>query len=239
MPRPSTPRLSPDRIRAAALRILDEEGLAALSMRRLAEALGVRAASLYNHVRTKEALLNEVANAIVAEVDPRVLDADDWRDAVLGWARAYRAALAAHPNIVPFLAREPLDREASLRLADAVHGTLVRAGWPPRQATMIGAAVRYLVLGAALGSFAGGFVDDEGVYAERFPNLGQAHRLRAHADEIDRDSFELALRALVDGLAARHPSSPDARAEGSTARAGSDGEPRSAATGEPGRTPPS
>ncbi|SHF28513.1 TetR/AcrR family transcriptional regulator [Streptoalloteichus hindustanus] len=205
MPRPSTPRLSPDLIRAAALRIIDAEGLAALSMRRLAEALGVRAASLYNHVRTKEALLDDVANAIVAGVEPPDPDTDDWRAAVLGWARSYRAALAAHPHIVPFLAGEPLEREASLRLADAVHGVLVGAGWPPRQATMIGAAVRYLVLGAALGSFAGGFVDDADVYAERFPNLGQAHRLRAHADEIDRDSFELALGALVDGLAARHP----------------------------------
>ncbi|WP_189056502.1 TetR/AcrR family transcriptional regulator [Longimycelium tulufanense] len=205
MPRPSTPRLSPEHIRRAALEIIDGEGLAALSMRRLATALGVRAASLYNHVPSKEKLLDEVANDIVAGVDAAALEAADWREAVVAWARSYRAALAAHPNIVPFLAREPVEREASLRLADAVHGRLVGAGWPPRQATMIGAAVRYLVLGAALGSFARGFVDDAGVYAERFPNLRQAHLLRAHADEIDHASFELALRALVDGFAAHHP----------------------------------
>ena len=55
-----------------------------------------------------------------------------------------------------------------------------------------------------MGSFAGGFVDDAEVYEDRFPHLRGAHLLREHAAEIDDDSFELALRALVDGLRAQH-----------------------------------
>jgi AcrR family transcriptional regulator len=199
VPRPTTPLLSGERIRAAALAIIDADGLAGLSMRRLATELGVRAASLYGHVATKDDLLHAVANGIMEEVDVSAFS-QDWRTGLLTWARSYRAALAAHPNIVPFLAYGPARREASLRRADAVHGGLVGAGWPPRYATMIGASTKYLVVGAAMSSFSGGFSDDVQVYVDRYPNLHQAHRLRQHAEEIDRDSFELALSAFVVGL---------------------------------------
>ncbi|HEY2043952.1 MAG TPA: hypothetical protein VGH11_14835, partial [Jatrophihabitans sp.] len=83
-------------------------------------------------------------------------------------------------------------------------GGLVAAGWPPRHATMIGAATKYIVVGAAMTSFSGGFVDDVQVYLDRYPNLAEAHRLRRHAAEIDVDSFELALGSFLDGLAARY-----------------------------------
>ena len=66
---------------------------------------------------------------------------------------------------------------------------------------MIGASVKYLVVGAAATSFARGFVDDIQVYLDRYPNLVQAHRLREHAEQIDGESFEFALTALVSGLA--------------------------------------
>lgn len=202
MGRPKSPLLTSERIRTSALEIIDGEGLEALSMRRLADALGVRAASLYNHVATKEALLHELADGVMSTVDTSGF-AEHWTTGLERWARSYRAALAAHPNLVPFMASGPARRETALSRADAVHGGLTSAGWPPRYATMIGASTKYLVVGSAMGSFAGGFVDDAEVYDERFPHLGQAHRLREHAAEIDADSFELALRALVDGLRAQ------------------------------------
>ena len=202
MGRPKSPLLTSERIRTSALDIIDGEGLEALSMRRLADALGVRAASLYNHVATKEALLHELADGVMSTVDTSGF-AEHWTTGLERWARSYRAALAAHPNLVPFMASGPARREIALSRADAVHGGLTSAGWPPRYATMIGASTKYLVVGSAMGSFAGGFVDDAEVYDERFPHLGQAHRLREHAAEIDADSFELALRALVDGLRAQ------------------------------------
>ncbi|MDR7300480.1 TetR/AcrR family transcriptional regulator [Haloactinomyces albus] len=199
MPRPSSPLLSPDRIHRSALEIIDAHGLEALSMRRLAEHLGVRAASLYNHVSTKEELLHEISNAVMDQVDISGFD-HDWATGLVTWARSYRAALAAHPNLVPFIAYGPARREAALRRADAVHGGLTRAGWPQRYATMIGASTKYLVVGGAMGSFSQGFVDEAELYGERFPNLTQAHLLRQYASEIDNDSFELALAALVEGL---------------------------------------
>jgi AcrR family transcriptional regulator len=206
MPRPTTPLLSQAGIRASALDIIDRDGLDGLSMRKLAASLGVSAPALYFHYLTKEQLLDDVASEIMEKVDVSAFSLG-WREGLLTWARSYRAALAEHPNIVPFLARGPGQRDASLRRADTIHGGLVAAGWPPRDATMIGASTKYLVLGAAMGSFSRGFVDDVQVYLDRYPSLGDAHRLREHADTVDRDSFEFALTMFVDGLAARlgHP----------------------------------
>jgi AcrR family transcriptional regulator len=210
VPRPTTPRLSPERIRRVGLEIIDTDGLDALSMRRLADRLGVRAASLYNHVSTKEDLLHEIADSVTADVDVTGFEVD-WPTGLRTWARSYRAALIAHPNLVPFLAYDPARREGALRTADAVHGGLTGAGWPQRYATMIGASTKYLVVGSAMGSFSGGFPDDEALYDERFPHLNKAHLLREHAAEIDADSFELALAALIDGLQKQYRELSDER----------------------------
>ncbi|MEB3372276.1 TetR/AcrR family transcriptional regulator [Saccharopolyspora mangrovi] len=203
MPRPSTPRLSPDRIRRTGLEIIDAEGLEALSMRRLAERLDVRAASLYNHVATKEDLLHEIADEVMREVDVSGF-AQDWITGLRTWARSYRAALAGHPNLVPFIAYGPARRDAALRAADAVHGGLTSAGWPQRYATMIGASTKYLVVGSAMGSFSHGFPADAALYTNRYPHLSRAHLLHQKAAEIDTASFELALTALIDGLKVQH-----------------------------------
>lgn len=204
MARPRTPLLNRELIRDTALEMLDAHGTAGLSMRRLAERLGVQAASLYTHYPTKDDLLDAVADLVVAEVDTSGF-ARDWRHGLLTWARSYRAALAAHPGAVPLVATGAGRREGFLAMADAVHGGLVGAGWSPRRATMIAGAVKYFVIGAASTPFAGGFSDDVQVYLDRYPNLAQAHRLRAHAEQIDRESFELGLAALVDGLGEQAP----------------------------------
>jgi AcrR family transcriptional regulator len=200
MPRPRTPLLSRGLIRDTALAIIDEHGLPALSMRRLAEALGVQAASLYSHYPTKDDVLDAVTNLVVGDVDTSGFADGDWRTGLTTWARSYRSALAAHPHVVPLVASGAGRREAFLAMADAVHGGLVGAGWPPRSATTIAGAVKYLVIGAASTPFASGFADDVQVYLDRYPNLTQAHRLAADAERIDHDSFELGLAALVEGL---------------------------------------
>ena len=197
--RPRTPLLSQDRIRDAALSLIDTDGLAALSMRRLAQELGVQAASLYSHFATKDAVLDAVANLLVLEVDTGGFD-DGWRPGLLRWARSYRAALAAHPNAVPLIASGTQRRDEFLAMANAVHGGLVAAGWPARRATEISGAIKYLVIGAASTPFASGFADDVQVYLDRYPHLTQAHRLRADARRIDEESFELGLQSLVRGL---------------------------------------
>ncbi|MQY25612.1 TetR/AcrR family transcriptional regulator [Nocardia aurantia] len=212
MARPRVPLLSRERIRDAALELIDRDGLPELSMRKLATELGVSAASLYGHYPNKDDLLGDIARDVIERVDTSAFETTPWQQGLTAWARSYWSALVAHPNFVPYLATGPGRSDAGLRMADAVHGGLVRAGWPPRDATMIGASTRYLVLGSTIGSFSRGFDDDVQVYRDRYPHLEQAHLLRAKADEIDTQSFELALQAFVDGLQVRYTAIQDRRA---------------------------
>jgi len=204
MARPRQALLSRERIVATATAIVDAEGLPALSIRRLADELGVRGPSLYNHFATKDDILDAVADAITEQVDTSFFEHLDWRLALRRWGRSYRDALAAHPNIVPHLAQGPGRRPAALAMADAVYGGLISAGWPPARATHIGALMRYLVAGSALGSFARGFVEDPRLYADRYPHLNQAHLLADHQKSVDEGAFSLGLDALVNGLAAEY-----------------------------------
>jgi AcrR family transcriptional regulator len=200
MVRPRQPMLSRQRIVKAAIAIIDADGLDALSTRRLAKELAVQAPSLYNHFDTKDGILEAVGDAIIAKVDISMFGKYAWPVALTMWARAYRAAFAAHPNMIQALARGPARRPSALRLADAVYGALVDAGWPPSYATRIGATMRYFVAGSALSSFALGFVDDPTLYAGLYPHLSDAHRLRQHRRQVDDGAFELGLGALVHGL---------------------------------------
>ncbi|WP_329458571.1 TetR/AcrR family transcriptional regulator [Streptomyces sp. NBC_01497] len=205
MARPRKPLLSRERIVATASALLDAEGLEAVSTRRLAAELGVSGPSLYNHFRTKDEILEAVADTVSAQVDLSMFeehDSRDWRTALRDWAFSYRAALADHPHLVPVLAHGPGRRPAGLRMADAVFGAMVRAGWPPAQATRIGALMRYFVTGSALSSFARGFVEDRDAYDPAdYPHLGQAHLLAEHQRQVDEGAFQTGLRALIDGLA--------------------------------------
>jgi AcrR family transcriptional regulator len=200
MARPRQALLSRQRIVETASMLVDAEGLEALSTRRLAAELGVQGPSLYNHFATKDDILDAVADAITAEVDISYFPAVPWPEALRRWAHLYRAALASHPNIVPFLAQGPRRRPATLAMADAVYGCLVAAGWPPASATHVGAAMRYFIVGSALGSFALGYVEDPELYANAYPHLGQAHRLADHRAQVDEGAFTLGLDALIHGL---------------------------------------
>ncbi|HEX5993570.1 MAG TPA: TetR/AcrR family transcriptional regulator C-terminal domain-containing protein [Jiangellales bacterium] len=200
MARPPRRLLSREQIVAAAMELIDADGLAEFTTRKLAATLGVRGPSLYNYFATKGEIVDAVANQVTSAVDISMLGRVPWGEALRDWARSFRAALLDHPNIVPYLAQGPGRRPAALAMADAVFGALVDAGWPPARATRIGALMRYFVTGSALGSFALGFPADPELYADRYPHLGQAHLLTEHQHQVDDGAFELGLSALLDGL---------------------------------------
>jgi AcrR family transcriptional regulator len=191
--------LTRERIVEAAAALADAEGLAAVSVRRLAAELGVRGPSLYNHFATKTEILDAVADAVVSQIDVSFFATHDWREALRLWAQSYHAALSAHPNVVPLLAHGPGRRPAALAMADAVYGALLDAGWPEARATHIGALMRYLVTGSALGSFALGFAGDPELY-ELYPHLHRAHLLAGHQRSVDEGAFTLGLDMLIAGL---------------------------------------
>jgi AcrR family transcriptional regulator len=99
---------------AAALQIIDRDGVDALSMRRLARALDRDPMILYRHAANKAALLDGVAETVLAQlkVDP----ADpDWAAQLRAVARDYRRLALAHPNVVPLLVTRPLATPLGLR----------------------------------------------------------------------------------------------------------------------------
>mgnify|MGYP002143534774 CR=1 FL=1 len=87
MGRPRVPLLSRDRIRDAALALIDSDGLAGLSMRKLAAELGVQAASLYKHYATKDGVLDDIVHTVISGVDTSAFErGDDWPSALAAWA---------------------------------------------------------------------------------------------------------------------------------------------------------
>lgn len=105
--------LTRDELLDAALAIVDSEGLAALTMRRLAAAVGVEAMSLYYHVPHKEALLDGVVERMRSEMRLPETAPDDWADALEAVFVEYRRVLAAHPNMLPLAARRTAGTGAS------------------------------------------------------------------------------------------------------------------------------
>lgn len=192
----AAPPLTRDRIVAAALDLIDRDGLGAVTMRRIADELGVQAPSLYNHMRSKEALLDAVAAAVMEQVDASAFERLGWRAALEAWAWSYYEALVAHPNLVPHLAVAFGRTDAALVRADQVYAGLLRAGWTPSRATRIAAAVRYAVYGAALGSFAAGFPAE----AARFPHLHEIEQLHAQPARVDRAALRLLIDRFLTGL---------------------------------------
>src|SRR5215831_2959266 len=99
--RPRRQPLTRQRIVRAALGIMDEEGLQAVTMRRIGRALGVEAMSLYNHVRDKEEILDSICEEVLSEF--QVPDAGDWREAIRAGAGEYRRLLLAHPRVITLM----------------------------------------------------------------------------------------------------------------------------------------
>lgn len=97
--------LTRDEVLDAALGIVDSEGLPALTMRRLAAAVGVEAMSLYYHVPHKEALLDGVVDRMRSEMRLPETEPDDWADGLAAIFVEYRRVLTAHPNMLPLAAR--------------------------------------------------------------------------------------------------------------------------------------
>ena len=99
------PPLTRQRILQAALKILDEQGLSGLSMRKLASTLDVEAMSLYNHVKDKRDLLNGLADLVLSQIDlPDPLQ--PWNQRLEAIAHLLYGALIRHPGLVVVLASE-------------------------------------------------------------------------------------------------------------------------------------
>lgn len=105
MGRPRVPRIARRRVLEVALGIIDTEGLGALSMRRLGDALEINKASLYHHFANKEAILIGATELALAEVTAPRNESDSWRVWMPLNAYLLRSALIAHPELIPIMLR--------------------------------------------------------------------------------------------------------------------------------------
>jgi TetR/AcrR family tetracycline transcriptional repressor len=121
----------------AALALADAEGLEAVTIRRLARALGVTPMALYWHVRNKDELLDGVAASLVERVDVSLDASASWQDQLRAVLTSLLAVLRAHPAAAPLVSIRTVSTEGSLQVTEVVLDILRRAGYSPVEATQV------------------------------------------------------------------------------------------------------
>jgi AcrR family transcriptional regulator len=214
--------LTRDAIVKTAIRLLDREGLDALSMRRIAEELDTGAASLYWHVGSKAGLLDLVFDHVIGEVEMPNPEPQRWQEQLKEVARAVRAVILRHRDIVRIsIGRIPMGPNA-LRVSEGLFAIL-RAGGVPDQLAVTANHLLFAIINgftldetADLGVEVANPPDEQAadaaraylaeLPADRFPNL---IAVADHFHYADNDqSFELLTDLFVNGLAQRASTGP-------------------------------
>lgn len=188
--------LSRAQVLAAALELVDRDGLKALSMRRLGASLDVEAMTLYHYVPTKDALLDGLVELVLGQSGP-ITFAGDWRSALAGYATSLRATLLAHPNLLPLVATRPAVTPDTLRTVEQGVRILVDAGFPLGRALDALNALSVFVIGHA-SSEVGIGADSPLPDLSDFPLLDEAASTGVGTDDETR--FTFAVDALIAGL---------------------------------------
>lgn len=209
-----------ERIVAAALDIIDRDGLDALSMRSLATELDTGTATLYRYVSSKEEVLVEALDAVLGEIHlPEDLsDASHWREQVARAAAALREGLLAHPNITPLLAGSVPIGPNALAGREANLALLIKAGFEPSTAARLHLTIAHYVIGFVLAespesaAYGPEYRRTLKRYYQRLP-AEMYPSITALADELttrDNDhEFAFGLNLILDGIerqaAIKHP----------------------------------
>ncbi len=148
-------KFSREALQEAALALVDEHGLAGLSMRSLAARVGTGPMTLYNHVRGREDLEVLVVEAVVAGATWSPDEVDDWREQVHDVAAAMWRAVRAHPNAIPLILTRRTRSPGALAVAEALLAGLARSGRTGHELLVAFRAVSAFVMGFAQAELAG------------------------------------------------------------------------------------
>jgi AcrR family transcriptional regulator len=227
----SRERTSAEELVATAVRIIDADGLDALTVRRLASELGVAAMTVYSYVGSKDELLDLVVDGVAADV-PLPPPDGGWRHRTTALAHSLRTTLLAHPEGARLISERPIQSPNAFRIFDAGLGIFRDAGFPDEQAADAYFAFGNYVMGSVAQDTAGirlaqrsasGEAPAGGpapayipqLPAEQFPNISA---LAVHiygpsgpspepdpSSRVDASSrrFDFGLESLLDGLAQR------------------------------------
>jgi TetR/AcrR family tetracycline transcriptional repressor len=210
--------LTREQIIAEALALLEEHGLGALSMRRLADRLGVAPNALYTHLHGKADLIDGLIDQTYAGLDLHPDPAGDWTQQLATLSQAIRAHLLAHPAVVPFALQQPGLGPHSLRLGEAIYGILRPAGFSDQAVVGTVYALLTYILGfvALEVPRAGTDLQTSDEFVRRmwaffaalppgeFPHHVQLAPLLARGSTDDQ--FQFGIRTFLAGLKAQQPS---------------------------------
>ncbi|MBF6166549.1 TetR/AcrR family transcriptional regulator C-terminal domain-containing protein [Streptomyces gardneri] len=205
----SRPPLTRDAVLLAAVRLADEHGLAALSMRRLAQALGVEAMSLYNHVRNKDDLLDGIADLVVGEMTPPAAGGD-WKAALRARSASAHEVLLRHPWATGLIGSRINVGPAMLRYIDATVGCLRAAGFSLPQADRAWNALDSHLYGFTLQELHFPLAPSEyasaaqqflpRIPAEEYPHMNALSQLVIDGKHTGIADFGFGLDLILDGL---------------------------------------
>jgi AcrR family transcriptional regulator len=203
---PPRPRagLSRERVLATALALVDDEGVDALSMRRLGRELGVEAMSLYSYVENKQDLIEGVVEQVFREMPLVEPGPGDWPERLRSHASTFRDVLLRHPNAVPLVAGRPLVTYGTMAFVESALVELRAYGLDLPTADLVLGTIAAFVIGSVCEQTGeesrqqAGYVPhaDEDA-AARFPNVVTV----ATATAPDRDTeFAFGLDVLIAGI---------------------------------------
>jgi AcrR family transcriptional regulator len=178
--RPTRETLTRDQIVDAGVRILDEEGLDALSMRRLGKELGAGATSLYWHVRNKDELLDLIVDRIIGEVVDELGEPQGWRAWMRAAAPALRRVLLRHRGVAPIMGERPTFGPNAIQALEDVLTALRADGFAPLPA---------LLAATTLVNWASGFA----IFEVRDP-------VGSTASDADREAFVAEMMTFIASL---------------------------------------
>ncbi|MFD3873322.1 TetR/AcrR family transcriptional regulator [Streptomyces sp. NPDC058623] len=221
--RKEQPALSQEQIVAAAVRLLDAQGIEALSMRRLGTEMGTAATSLYRHVANKDELIELVVDEVYGELElPEAGGPEGWRTGLSHSGHGLRAMILRHPWVASVLGQVGLAHLGPnlMRMSERMLELTLGAGFPPGEADLAIKAVISYVSGAAtseasyLSLLARSGRDeaewlhslvpaDRSALAEH--PLTRGHTAIRHEDpaRVREETFDYGLQRVLDGLATR------------------------------------
>jgi AcrR family transcriptional regulator len=187
-----------------ALAIAAERGLDALSMRAVAQRMGVTPMALYGYFRSKDEMLDAVLGRLLAEV-PVPPAGLGWREVVEHLADGWRAVATRHPSVVPLVLTRPATSPEAILVVDLTYQALLAAGVPPTQVARLERMLSTFAIGHTLsevsGRFGDGTLDPQARRAQLPPEqLPGHHTLATHLDgPVDwAEEFRADLRDLCD-----------------------------------------
>lgn len=201
--------LSRERVLRAALRLADQGGIESLSMRKLAQVLGVKAMSLYNHVANKNDILDGIVDIVIGEIEVPDL-ATNWKTAMRRRAISAHEVLLHHPWSTMAIVSRINVGPANLRYVDATLGCLREAGFSFEMADYAWNAIDSHIYGFTLQEL--NFPFDAAEYSEvaehylsllpadKYPYLNQLTHCVINGRYDGVHDFEFGLELILNGL---------------------------------------